>query len=178
MALTNSPSTYGTVSKTLHWLIALLVIIMLTGGFFMDDIANKSLKMTIYNLHKLTGIAIFVLMLCRLVWRLSNPRPDLAPQTPRIEKILATLGHSLFYVLVIAMPLSGWIMSTAADHAPSLGALALPLPFIARSQALSSLFNDYHQTIAWVIIGLIVLHIAAALKHHFVNKDHVLKGML
>ena len=178
MALANSPSAYGSVSKTLHWLIALLIILMLAGGFFMDDIANKSLKMTVFNLHKLTGILILVLMVCRLVWRLSNPRPDLAPQTPRFEKVMATLGHSLLYVLVIAMPLSGWIMSTAADHAPTLGGLSLALPFIARSQALSALFYSYHQTIAWVIIAIIVLHVAAALKHHFIDKDQVLKGML
>ena len=165
MALLNSPHRYGTVSKSLHGVIALLILIMLIGSFFMDDIADKSLKLTVFNLHKLTGIAILVLMVCRLVWRLSHTRPDIIPTLPHWQKVAATLVHTLLYTLVILMPLTGWIMSSAANHAPFIGAWSLALPFVSASKALSGLFFAYHQTIAWVIIGLLVLHIGAAITH-------------
>ena len=165
MTLVNSSTAYGTISKTMHWLIAALIVAMLLSGFFMDDIANDAIKHTVNNLHKLTGITIFVLMLARLIWRLTNTRPDIFPQLPQWQKFAATTMHSVLYTLILIMPLTGWIMSTAAGHFPHIGALTLPLPFIIKSKAISSLFFSYHQIIAWVIIGLITLHAVAALSH-------------
>lgn len=165
MAWRNSLTTYGTISKTLHWLIAFFVIVMVIGGFFMNDIPNENIKHTIVNLHRLLGIAILLLMLARLVWRLSQPRPDIFPAIPTWQKAAALTMHSVLYTLILLMPLTGWIMSTAAGHFPHIGALTLPLPFIIKSKAISSLFFSYHQITAWVIIALISLHALGAISH-------------
>lgn len=164
MALWNSHFAYGSVSRVLHWMVAVLLLIMLSGGFFMDAIADTALKATVINAHKLIGIAILVLMLVRLLWRLCNIQPDLKPNRPRWQRVAARWVHRLLYTLVILMPLSGWVMSTAAGRFPHLGSWSLPLPFIVASQEVSQLFFSCHQTIAWLIIGLLVLHIAAAIK--------------
>jgi cytochrome b561 len=175
--LVNSPRTYGSVSKWLHWAIAVLLILMLVGGFFMDDIIDKPLRSMVINLHKLVGIAILVLMLLRLLWRLCNVQPTL-PCMPKWQRLSLKLVHRLLYLLVILMTLTGWIMSTAANHIPHIGSFTLPLPFVKSCAQLSDLFYSYHSILAWVIIAIVVLHILAALKHWLIDKDDVLQKML
>lgn len=163
--LFNSQTAYGSVNKALHALIAVLVIVMLAGGFFLDDISDPHLKGWVINAHKLVGLSILALMVFRLIWRSINPLPAMPGSVPRWQQLAARMAHRLFYVLLIFMPLTGWIMSTAAGHPPHLGAWTWALPGVDVSKLTSNTFFNYHSTLAWVIIAVIVLHLGAAIQH-------------
>jgi cytochrome b561 len=175
MQICNTRTTYGSVSKWLHWVIALLVIAMLSFGFFMGDMP-KEYKPVIYNIHKLTGLTILFLMLIRFGWMLINPKPD-SPAGVRCWEVYAEkFVHWSLYATVIAMPLAGWIGSSAADKPPHIGDWRLMLP-IMRSDAIDEVSFQIHTVIAYIIIALLCVHVGAALYHHFIRKDNVLKRM-
>jgi cytochrome b561 len=178
MSLKNTATSYGSTTKFFHWTVALCVIALLIVGFMMDDIQNKALKMQVYNLHKLLGLTVLILMLSRLVWRLLNIQPGYPASVPRWEQRAARSVHDLLYLTLIIMPLSGWIMSTAAGHPPYLGSYLIKAPFISVSQSTAQFFNNLHSAFAWIIPGLISIHIAAAIKHHLIDKNNVLLRML
>lgn len=169
---------YAPSIKILHWLIAALLILMLLGGFFVDDVP-KAIRGTFMMFHKSIGISILFLMLFRFFWVIYKGKPLLPPKTPTWQRHLAHTVHYLLYFFVIAMPLVGWAMSMAADRVPLFfGFFAWPLPWVPQSKVLSSQLFGWHSTIAWILLALIGLHLAGATKHHFINKDAVLKRML
>jgi len=175
--LKNSDSSYGTVSKIFHWVISPLVIVMLIVGYFMMDISSQSWKMTTVNLHKLTGIVILGLMVARLIWALNNPKPKLPSGTSFIEHLAEWSVHFLLYALIIVQPIVGWVGSVAGGYVPHVGSFLLNLP-IQKSKDLSDLCFKIHNTLAVVIIVVVSLHVLAALYHHFIRRDNVLKRML
>jgi len=176
MSLKNTQDSFGSVSKLLHWLIALLVIVMVIAGWFMDGLPD-SIRGTVVNLHKLTGLSILFLMIFRLFWVLINPKPVSPPGTSAIQHLIEWVGHAFLYFLIIAMPLSGWIGSAAAGRAPYLGDFLFNLP-ITQSKQLVKLSFEIHEILAILIIVTVSLHILAALYHHYVCKDNVLKRMM
>lgn len=169
---------YSFGSKLLHWLIAIMVITMLSGSFFLDDLPGE-LKGTAFMLHKSFGLTILFLMLMRIFWISHKGRPELPSTVSSWEVVLSRVVQGLFYILLIIMPLCGWIMSVAANRIPVYFGL-FPVPFagIPHNEFLAGLMNRAHITIAWVLVSLVFLHVAGALKHHFINKDNVLKRML
>ena len=176
MCVKNTQTTYGIISKSLHWIIAVLVIGMLCYGYFLDDFP-KSDQPVAYNIHKLTGITILFLMLIRLAWALANPKPILPFDTTPLEKLAERLVHFSLYLFVILMPLAGWIGASAADKPPQLGDFKLALP-IHGSKAFVHAAFDVHGTVAIILIVLISIHVLAALFHHFIRKDNILIRML
>jgi len=174
MALKNSLSEYGVLAKFFHWTLFILIVIMLIVGFVMSDITNKFLKYEIVNLHKLLGLIILVLMTLRLAWAMSNPKPLL---TTFWEKTVAKIVHQSLYILLILMPLTGWIMSTAHGKPPTWLGWKIKLP-LQTNQNVAQLFATYHNKLAIMIILLLSLHILAALYHHIIKKDHILRRML
>lgn len=178
MSLKNTDTSYGSVTKFLHWIVALSVIALLIVGFIMNDIQDKALKMQVYNLHKLIGLTVLILMLIRLGWRLLNIQPGYPASIPNWEKKAARGIHDLLYLALIVMPLSGWIMSTAAGHPPHLGAWLLNAPWVPASKEIAHFAATIHSIFAWVIPGVVILHIAAAVKHHIIDKNDVLIRML
>lgn len=176
MSLQNTSLRYGSVAKFFHWTISMLVITMLFIGYFMDDIKDKEIMGQVINLHKLIGLSILVLMLLRLAWTLKNPKPLLLTAT-RWERIAERSVHDLFYVILIAMPLAGWIMSVAAGHVPHFFSWNISLP-ITQDKATAELAKTIHNTLALILIALISLHVLAALFHHWIKKDDVLRRML
>ena len=175
----NTKQQFGSVAKWLHWLTAILIITLLTVGFFMDEIGDKALKGQVYNLHKSFGLTLLLLGLVRITWASMNVKPGYSIKTPMWQQNAAKALHYLLYGLIIAMPISGWIMSTAAGHAPNFfGLMVLPFPGIPESKPLMEFFAEIHEFLAWAIIVSVAVHIAAALKHHFVEKDDVLIRML
>ena len=174
----NTQGTYGSVTKTLHWLIALLVIGMLIFGFVLGNMPNSPMKGTLIDLHKSVGLTILLLMIIRLCWRFINLQPMLPITVPLWEQIAARTVHVFLYILLFAMPLSGWVMSSLGGHPVIFWSwLNVTLPF-TQNKALADYFFDAHTTFAWIIIALLVLHVGAALKHHFLEKNNVLKRML
>lgn len=172
----NTGSSYGPISKFLHWVIAVLVILMLAGTYFISDIPDKNLRGMVFNIHKLTGLSILSLMIIRAIWALMNPKPKAMPGTKSWEVFAEYSVHFLFYLGLITMPILGWVASTAGGHPPRFGATALNLP-LEKNEALSDLCFDLHNTLAIVLIVLISLHVLAALYHHFLRKDVILTRM-
>ncbi len=171
-------SRYSTVAIILHWVIALLLIGNLAGGLLLDQIEDydKQLFFTIIQLHKSTGITILFLALARLAWRLAHPAPPLPDHMTPLELVLAKVSHWGFYVVMIALPLSGWAMvSTAKVKFPMLyfGTFEVPmLPVPANWN-----YHDLHGILGWVTLAMIVLHVAAALKHHYFDRDNIFARM-
>ncbi len=179
---------YTFVAITLHWVIALLIIGQLAGGLFMVNLSDEqaSLKFELFQWHKSFGITILLLSFVRLLWRLGHRPPALPSAMATWERIAARGAHFLFYVLMIAMPLGGWAVVSSSPYAGSVptflfGVVHWPhLPFfdaVADKAALSEQLAGYHELGAYAMIGLLVLHIGAALQHHFLKKDGVLSSM-
>lgn len=176
--LSNTRDSYGSVTKTLHWLIALLIIAMLIIGFVMTSLPEGSTQHDLVAWHKSIGMIILFLMVIRLGWRFANPPPLLPATVPSWEKFAARSLQNVFYLLLFAMPISGWLMSSWGEHPVMvLGWFNAALP-VAKNKPMADNAWIAHQVMAWIIIGCLVLHIAAALKHHFIEKNNVLKRML
>lgn len=173
---------YNKVAVFLHWAIALLIIGMIAVGLTMGDYPIKY-KFLAYNLHKSFGITILALSLFRLYWRLTHRAPALPPHMPAWEKLAAHVSHWGFYFLIIAMPLSGWIMVSADAKFPTVFFTLFelpqfPLPAAYDTTYTHDMFEWLHYWLAIGTLGLLVLHVGAALKHHFINRDTVLRRML
>jgi cytochrome b561 len=176
--LKNTQTAYGSVTKFFHWSVFLLVATMLIVGFFMEDFPADIQPMT-YMLHKSTGLLILILMICRLFWHWMNKVPVFPDAMPTWQKFVARAVHWLLYVILLAMPLDGWIMATASGRAPVFyGLISLPFPGIEESKALAHKLADLHEFFAYALLFLIALHVLAALKHHFIDKDDILKRMM
>lgn len=178
MCMKNTATAYGSVSKFFHWVIFLLVAIMLPLGFLMGDIADKATRSQVSNIHKLLGLLILLLMLMRLAWNIYNVKPQLPYQTPAWQRLSERVVHFLLYLSLIVMPLSGLVGSVSEGKAPHLGNINFIIP-VPASKALSDFaFDDIHGPLAWVILVLISIHILAALYHHYIKRDDILRRML
>ena len=174
-----SPARYSTTAIVLHWLLGLALIGLFGLGVYMTDLPLSPTRMKLYNWHKWAGVAILALSLVRLLWRLSHRPPELADQdTPAWQKLAHQATHLALYALFFAVPLSGWAYSSAAGF-PIVFLGQFPLPdFVPVSEALAETFKFGHATLAFTLAGLVLLHIAAALKHQWVDKDGLLQRML
>ena len=173
-------AAWGAVTKTFHWLISISVIALLVVGFYMHDLPNTPDKIKIYALHKSFGITVLALMTLRLVWRVAfdGKRPPMPAGMPRWQRIGADISHVMLYVLVFAQTLSGWAFNSAANFPLRwFGQFSVP-KLVQPDKELRALAGDVHEFVAWALIVFIVLHVLAALKHHFVDRDATLARML
>lgn len=178
MRLRNTPERYGLVAMTLHWLIALLIFGMIGLGWYMTGLPVGVRKIQLYQLHKSLGITVLALVVLRLGWRLANRPPPLPDTIRGPERLLARVTHFGLYLLIVAMPLSGWIIASAATLPTSLYGL-VPLPrLVAPDEATLHRAGAVHEVLAWAILVLAALHAAGAVKHHVIDKDNVLRRML
>ena len=170
------PVRYSSGSKFFHWTVATIVILMLSVSFFLEDLPERYEGLG-YMLHKSFGLTVLGLMIVRLIWLQYSGKPALPATVPRWQRFVARTVQYGLYLLLFAMPLSGWVMSVAANRVPTFFALfPLPLP-IAPNKYLAEVAEEIHTTIVWILIALIVLHIAGALKHYFMDKDKVVQRM-
>jgi cytochrome b561 len=176
--LKNTRETYGTVSKTLHWLIALLIITLVIVGYIMTDMAPGDLKWTFYSLHKATGVTVFMLVVLRLIWRLQNINPSLPASLPYWQVFLSNLTIILLYIMMFLMPLSGLVFSLMSGHAVSYFGL-FTIPALSQGATpMGSAARFIHIYGAYSLIGFVILHILGGFYHHFILKDNVLKRMM
>ena len=178
MELKNTLSSYGAVSKALHWLMGITFIHLIGVGLWMSDLESSDLKWFVYGLHKSLGVTILALVALRLIWRLINSVPRMPVDTTKWERNAARLVHFGLYALMFAMPISGWIMSSAGGHAVTFFDLFQLPAIVEKSKELGNLAWNAHGYLGYVAIALIVLHTIAALYHHFIRKDDVLTRML
>lgn len=174
----NTRLNYGAVGKTLHWLVVLLIIVQYALGWYGDSLPQGLEQLVIMARHKSFGITILLLAAVRLAWRWANPVPELPPRMPRWEQYAAQVSHFLLYALLFAMPITGWLTSSAANFSVSyFGLFTLP-DMIAPDENIEHLLEETHETLAWVLLIVIITHVLAALRHHFWLKDNVLRRML
>lgn len=176
MRIFNSSKRYGVPAILLHWLIALIMIALLALGLYMVRLPISLEKLKFYGWHKEIGFLLLMLAMFRICWRLINVRPELA--LPTWEKLAALTAHWLFYLIMFALPITGWLITSAAGLPVSFFGLFVIPAIIPPNDQLLHLFELIHRLVAYFLIGLICLHTAAALKHHFINKDDILKRMI
>jgi cytochrome b561 len=178
MTVRNTPHRWGVIAQLLHWLIALLVVVQVTLAMMADDLPVGMKKLTLLARHKSVGITILVLAAFRLGWRWANPTPNLPATLKPYEVSLARASHALLYVLLFAVPLTGWTMSSARGFPVSwFGFFTLP-DLVPKSKPLYDALVTTHTALAWTLVALAALHAGAALKHHFIHKNDVLRRML
>lgn len=179
MSLFNNATQYGSVSKKLHLCTAIVFILMLIIGSLMGEITDKPIRGFVVNIHKLLGLVALALGVLMLLWSLVNPKPNYPATMPHWEKKLARLVQGCLYLLLIAMPLSGWILSTSAGRAPDFfGLMSLPLPGIAENETVRNLSGEAHEILAWALFILVCFHVLGALKHRFIDKDNTFQRMM
>ncbi len=167
---------YTTTAMLLHWLIALLIFVLFPLGLYMHGLKLSPTKLHLYSYHKWAGITVLLLAFLRVVWRTAHQPPAL--NMPYWQQTASNVVHALLYLLIIAVPLSGWLMSSAKGvQTVWLGILPLP-DLVEKDKALGQLLGFVHQNLNYTLLALVMLHIAAALKHRFIDKDDVIKRML
>jgi cytochrome b561 len=178
MQLRNSTLRWGSIAQFLHWVIFALVITQLVLASIAEELPLGMRKLAVLARHKSVGITIFMLVLLRLAWRWMNPTPPLPPGLKPYERVLARLTHAGLYVLLLVMPVTGWIMSSARNFPVSwFSVLQLP-DLVSPNQRLYRAMVQTHLALAWTLVALVVLHVLAALKHHLILRDDVLRRML
>ena len=179
--LRNSRDGYGVVAIAFHWTIAALFVVQASLGFSMSDMEDNLLKFSLYQWHKSFGLLILVLALMRLAWRLANPVPAL-PETLRPwEKRAARASHYTLYAGLIVVPLLGWATVSASPlGVPTLAFYLLYVPHlpVPASEAAEAALATIHGALAAFVVAVALLHVAAALRHHFWLGDGVLRRML
>jgi len=176
--LRNSSNSWGPVAVGLHWLLAILIIGQFVLGAVAADMPVSPVKFDLFVWHKSLGVTILLLVILRLIWRLTNPVPRLPTGVPARERRLAHTSHYLLYGFTIIVPLSGWIVSDTS-RIPFRIYWSIPTPdLMPASREVSELAANVHGFLVVLMIVIIAVHVLAALRHHFVTHNDVLLRML
>jgi cytochrome b561 len=164
---------YSNVNVAFHWVTAAFVFFQLWLGFSFADLEQGTRRASLFTWHRTIGALIFLIVLARLTYRLTNPPPPYPPQLPKWERVAGTWNHRLFYLLLIGLPIGGLIAVSGHTQGPTitlLGGIAIPkIPGISRE--LGEIAGEAHSAGAWLLCALIALHAAAGLKHQFIDKN-------
>ena len=169
---------YTRTAVTLHWIVALLIFMAFPLGVYMHDLPLSPDKLRLYSWHKWIGVTLFLLAMVRISWRSTHKPPPLPDAMPSWEKLAAHAVHYLLYTLILAIPLSGWLMSSAKGvQTVWLGVLPLP-DLVSKNKELGDSLKAVHESFNFLLFGLVLAHVGAALKHHFIEHDDILVRML
>lgn len=178
MPLRNTTRHWGGVAQLFHWVMAIGIFGMMALGWIMVNLPMGPTQFQLYSLHKSLGITLLTLAVLRLVWRLANPAPPLPADMAPWERRLAGATHVVLYAVIFAMPLSGYVINSAANFPLNVFGLVQIPNLTPESERLETIASWTHLTLFWVLSGLLVLHIGGALRHHFIQHDNVLRRML
>lgn len=169
---------YSTLSIILHWLIALGIFVCFPLGLYMADLKLSPTKLQLISYHKWLGVTIFALLVIRILWRVTHQAPALPNQMPKWQIAASHLTHSALYLLMIAIPVSGWLMSSAKGFTTVYFGI-FPLPdLLEKNKEVADLLESTHATLNYILLAFVILHIAGALKHQFIDKDNLINRML
>jgi len=169
---------YTRTAIGLHWAVALLIFAAFPVGLYMVELPLSPTKLKIYSYHKWVGVTIFLLAVARLVWRRTHPAPPMPASVPHWQQAIAGATHILLYLLIVAIPLSGWLMSSALGfQTVYLGVLPLP-DLLEKDKLLGEQLKFLHMFLNYTLAALVLMHIGAALKHHLIDRDDILARML
>ncbi len=183
MPAQNTTRSYGSVTKTFHWLTALLILSLIPLGIIANGLPfntpeELTRKAFLFSLHKTLGVTVFFVALARIAWAISQPKPGPLHPDRKVEHWAAETVHWLLYGSLLLVPLSGWIHHAATTgFAPIWWPFGQNLPFVPKSDAVASVFAGLHIVFERVLMASVILHIAGALKHHIIDKDHTLRRM-
>lgn len=178
MRLRNGQDRWGGLAMGLHWGMALLIFVLFVLGWVAVSLPVSPLKLKLFFWHKSLGLLVLLLLGLRILWRWVDPAPRPVAGLAVWERGLARVVHLLLYLLMVLMPLSGWLINSAANFPfKPFGLFRLP-DLVQPDKALQGDFQLLHLSGFWLLAGLLVLHIAAALRHHFVRRNTVLRRML
>jgi len=170
-------TTYTPIAKGLHWLMAVMIIGLFVLGVYMHELPLSPQKLELYSWHKWAGVTVFLLVWLRLAWRVTHPAPALPPSMSSLMQLAAHAGHMALYGLMIVIPLSGWLMSSAKG-VQTVWFGVLPIPdLLGRDKELGNLLKEVHEALNWLLMLTLAGHFGAALWHHFVLKDDTLRRM-
>ncbi len=173
-------SFYSRGAMFFHWTIALLIIANLIIGFLHEGFPPAVRGLSI-GLHKSTGILVIILTLGRIAWRLTHKPPPLPDTVKNWERGLAHATHWLLYALMLGLPITGWLMSSAGKRKYPLDFYGLfPVPYlpVAQNEASVHTYADRHELLGWIALALLILHLSGAAKHYFVDRDRTVQRML
>jgi len=177
MKIRKPAQNWSPVARSLHWLMAFLIVIQLVVGWAGERMARSPAKIDVMTAHKSLGITLLLLVLFRLAWRWFHPASGTPPGSKAWERVLSGLSHGTLYFLMIALPLSGWLAASTTAVPWKLWWF-IPWPRIAEpDKALHEQVAFSHEVLAWLLIGILSIHIAAALRHHFIKRNDVLSRM-
>lgn len=169
---------YSRTAISLHWLVAAAIAATFSLGVYMHELPFSPEKLRLYSWHKWAGVTIFLLVVLRLLWRMRHPVPAPVAGMPRWQQRVAGAMHALLYLLMVMVPLSGWLMSSAKG-VQTVWFGVLPLPdLLGKDKELGELLETVHKSLNFSMAGLVLAHTGAALKHHLVDRDEVLARML
>ncbi|MCL4469855.1 MAG: cytochrome b [Gammaproteobacteria bacterium] len=172
------PVRYTRTAVALHWLAAILIFAAFPLGLIMSDLPLSPLKLKLISYHKWLGVSVFLLAAARLAWRATHTPPPLPDVMPAWQRRAASGLHFLLYLLLFAIPLSGWLMSSAKGfQTVYFGVLPLP-DLIGKDKALGDALQEVHEMLNYGLLALVSAHVAAALKHQFIDRDGILARML
>jgi len=184
MTLSNTTSRYGAITRSFHWLTALLVMTLIPVAMIASDLPydtseQLARKAWLFSLHKTLGITVFFVALLRIGWALGQPKPSTLHPERRAETFLAETAHWLLYGSLVLAPLSGWLHHAATTgFAPIWWPLGQSLPMVPKSESIAALFGGFHWVFGKVMTVTILLHVAGALKHNFIDRDATLRRMI
>ena len=167
---------FSLVHKALHWVSAALIFLLLAMGMYMGLMAAGGIKYDVYALHKSFGLLVLALTFVRVLVIVIKGRPGDIPEHKKWERALAHIVQGVLYVALIAMPVSGWVMSSAGGFGAAFFGVRVP-NIVPKSEVLSGMGHEVHETLAWILMVALALHIAGALKHYFIDKDKTLQRM-
>lgn len=173
MMFKNTATVYGIIAKFFHWLMAALIIVMFIIAYTMINISASRFSDILFNLHRATGLLIFGLLILRLAWRFINKTPKLPPSIPLWQRQLAKFNITALYLLMLAMPLTGFFMSTLSNHAISFYGI-FTVPPLADNQLVSKFFAKAHEILAYLLIASFILHVIGAFYHPVLQRMWVL----
>ncbi len=174
--LKNTANSYGLAVKLFHWIMGIMLLGMVVVGFSMSAIEDPLIKDKVYNFHKATGALLLCLVTLRLLWRLVNVKVFLPADLPQWQKTAATANINALYIFMFLMPISGFLMTILSGRSIDVYGLFTIDSFI-QNATFASAFYKTHVVSAFIVVGLVGLHILASLQHYFIRRDDVLKRM-
>lgn len=177
LMLKNTENSFGLVTRIIHWVMSVLIISMLIAGFTMVNMEPSNLKWQIYGAHKATGLVVLFLGILRILWIFTNPQVQVPFELPSWQRVLARLNHNFIYILLIIMPASGALMTLTGGHGIDFYGL-YTIKAITENKEFSKIFWNVHVLSAFLLVASSVVHITAALYHHYICKDNILRRMI
>lgn len=175
---TSTSQGFGRMARFLHWFMAVWMIVILAAGFYMVDLPPGPLRYeALYPIHKISGFFFLFFVIFRLAWRTKHPAPPL-PHLHPVHRFFSKASIPVLYAIMFIMPISGFVMSHASGHPIAFGRLGTLPAMLPQDSQLAGWSSQIHHKLSWAVLAILAMHILAAIYHHFVIKDNVLRRML